>query len=447
MRLLLVGLFGLWAVSPAFGQEEDAPEPDDESRTFDVFDLPEGEVPAPERGPPPPPPPPVSTTITASAATGPRVLVLLAADSEDATVAERIGDETAAQLAKARGLFPLTTRAALDPSAGRTKRQEIQIGRKGIDDGLLAFEELDLETAGAELEVSISVLAAYFGELPPPARETLARGIFAYAATTLFEGLSEQADAIFVALALLEPGFSPVEDRYPSNVIERFAELKTELETRPVGALTVKTNPPGASVSVDGVFRGSSPVTVAGLADGYHVVTASRIGFRPIGTLAPVTGETSATVDLELDLSEDVSRIQRLSSSLAFDRPAAKLFKEELGVDYMAVLSLNRRLSGTVVEGIWLGPNGALLGEIAPLDIVDDPEVASRSIAAAFTAAENARLAALAPPPRAEEPLVDRWWFWAAVSGAVVAVAAGTAAAVVATSGDRPPPNTAIFGF
>lgn len=445
MRLALAGLLGVLAASSAFGQAA-PPAEDPDSKTFDVFDLPEGEVPAEEQTPLPPPPPP-PPAVTATRAAGPSVLVLIAGETEDASFAERTGDAAAARIAKERGLVPLTVRAALDPSAAATKRQEVQIGRKGIDDGLLAFEELDLEAAGAGLEVSISVLAAYFGDLPPPARETLAQGIFAYAATTLFEGLSDQADAIFVALALLEPDFSPLADRYPSNVVERFAELKAELDTRPAGALTVKTNPPGASVSIDGLFRGASPVTVSGLADGYHLVTASRIGFRPIGTLAPVTGDTSATVDLELELSEDVSLVQRLSKSLAFDRPAAKLFKDDLGVDYMAILSLNRRLSGTVVEGLWLGPEGRLLGQLDAIEVVDDPEVAAERISAALRAAENARLAALAPPPRREPDLVERWWFWAAVSGAVVAVAAGTAAAVAASSHEGPPRNTAVFGF
>jgi serine/threonine protein kinase len=58
------------------------------------------------------------------------------------------------------------------------------------------------------------------------------------------------------------------------------------------GQLQVKTEPPGAQISVDGMPRGPSPVTVAGLAPGEHVVTiANEAGSvkHPVTILADAT--------------------------------------------------------------------------------------------------------------------------------------------------------------
>jgi hypothetical protein len=487
-------IVGLLLVSPAFAQEEEEEPPP--GKTFDVFDdeteeetddLPEGdapeeeEEPAPEpveppveppEAPPVEPPPPEEAAPPPPPPLGDRILVLLVGENEEATNAQRIGDQATRALAERRQLEAMSAFGALDPTAEETKREEIELGKKAIEEGLLAFEELDLATAGEKLETGVNALTAYYGELPDqqakraesvanvdgsegfaragpvdPARIALSEGIFAHAATTLFEGLTDQADSIFVALAVFDPSFVPEEGRYPSNVLDRFAGVKESLGARPTGSLTVKTNPPGAAVYVDGLFRGSSPATVSNLADGYHVVSVRRLGFRPLGTMTPVNAESSSTVDLELELSKDVSRLNLLSRDMFRDTRAAGELARALGAKEIAVLDFARRLSGTVVEGVLVTSEGTLIAKLVSTPVVEDPEIAGRTIAEGFVRAEQERIALLhAPPPETETAFYEEWWFWAAVGGAAVVVATSVAVGVTA-SADRPPNNTAIFRF
>jgi len=66
------------------------------------------------------------------------------------------------------------------------------------------------------------------------------------------------------------------------------------------GQLQVKTEPPGAQVSVDGVPRGPSPITVADLAPGEHVVTLAN----EAGSIKhPVTILADATASLVVPLA------------------------------------------------------------------------------------------------------------------------------------------------
>ena len=102
-----------------------------------------------------------------------------------------------------------------------------------------------------------------------------------------------------------------------------------------VGQMEVRTDPPGARVSVDGQFRGMSPVTVTGLAPGSHMVTLENelgsvnenVTIEPGTTAAlvvplrgpqgvPVSGWISITAPAEVQVFEN----QRLLGSSRTDR-------------------------------------------------------------------------------------------------------------------------------
>ena len=67
------------------------------------------------------------------------------------------------------------------------------------------------------------------------------------------------------------------------------------------GSLAVITEPPGAEISVDGVFKGVSPVTIAGLAPGTHTVLITLEGYTNATTNISITpGQTQKyTLDLQ----------------------------------------------------------------------------------------------------------------------------------------------------
>jgi len=46
------------------------------------------------------------------------------------------------------------------------------------------------------------------------------------------------------------------------------------------GSLVIKTTPPGAMISVDGKFRGVSPITLTDMRSGSHLLRVTKEGYR-----------------------------------------------------------------------------------------------------------------------------------------------------------------------
>jgi len=63
----------------------------------------------------------------------------------------------------------------------------------------------------------------------------------------------------------------------------------------PLGAIEVTTRLDGAQVTIDGIPSGSTPVTIRGLKDGYHIVQVSMPGYRDYrGRVRVVAGKTTS---------------------------------------------------------------------------------------------------------------------------------------------------------
>lgn len=404
------------------------------------------EPPPPPPSPPPPPPPPVEVRPPARV-----VAVVVPNDARSLGFVVPLGDRAAALLAARRDLLSRDLEASLEPEAEAHRKERIRAGLDGVEAGQGAIEDLDLETAGATLEEAVNALLGEYAHLDRSARAVLSRGIFAYAASTLFEGNGDQAEDLFLALALLDPQFVPQDGRFPSNVVARYAQAKANLDSRGTGALSIKTTPPGAAVYVDGAFRGYAPLEVEGLADGFHAVSVDRPFARSIGTLAPVTAERISNLELELLPTPGAELEDRLAPGLAQDQSRALNLGRELDASHLLILRLDQRLSGQSVQGLWLDvPAQKLLARIPELTIGTDPELAAQQVVQAIEQAEAQAQVVAAPPPTPVDPQGGDpgAWVWVAVGGAVLVAAAATVAVVAVAQGDEGVPRgTAIFGF
>lgn len=426
-----------------FDEPEEKPKPKEE----DVVDLTEEaateeeeptlELPPEEEESPPP--------------KGPKVLVLVLSERpSNAALAEKISRAATRGLAKEKGLLPMSLELAFDPGADQTRRQELKEGRKGVQEGLRNFVDLDLEVASSNLEFAINSMVAFQSELSTSQRTVLTTALFTFAASALFDGRAEEADRTFVALSLLEPGYSPNAKLYPSNVVSRFKEVQAEIDQRPMGKLRIETVPKGANIFVDGTFRGVGPLTLRSLVDGYHTVSVTKLGYRPVGQLVLVEGGEEAEIEMELDLGDRPKMVKGLDPYVSTDLKRALALGKELKVRYLAVLRFKTRMAGSAVTGLWLDvENQKMLSKIEDLSVTEAPEVAAQTVLEALKTSQAAQqLANTAAQPRAKAPLTQRWWFWTAVGGAVVAVAAASAAIAVSTQGDgRPPRSGVILGF
>jgi len=91
----------------------------------------------------------------------------------------------------------------------------------------------------------------------------------------------------------------------------KFAEAQRRLAENAKGELTVRTEPPGARVWVDGQFRGTSPVLVAGLSAGKHLVAAAAGGF--------------ALTQVELPPGEHLVKLEPAEMAPALKQAAARV--------------------------------------------------------------------------------------------------------------------------
>lgn len=407
----------------------------------------------------------------------PSAFVLLVADDpKHAGTALRISSKATRLLARAQGLEAGDPVSALDPKIDAERRADIKDGIESVDRGVLAFEDLELESAGAELDLAVNILLSHVDHLSATERDTLDMAMFALGTTTLFEGQGDLADKIFVAVASLSPGFEPDPDRYPSNVVSRFAEIRATVDSRPTGSMQITSNPPGAGVFIDGVFRGSTPLRVDALADGQHAVILNRLCYRSFGTLAPVTAGRESRIDADLEPTEAAPTCDSITVALAHDAPGAIALGRKLGFAKFAILAMKTTMASQTASGLWIDVEaGRVLGEIQTVSIVSEPEVAATTVLGAIAQAVDEKSPpgeapitdippSQAPPPDApagdpvvlvepEEPsgdpgIAQQWWFWAIVGGVVVVAAAGSAAIAATTSGSDGPPNSGfILGF
>ncbi len=432
-------------------------------RSYDVFDdeLPSGDAEdgaavgatsSPDPAPPPSAaePPPAAPAPPAV----PKLLVLV--QSEDPALAGqalRVGRAATRVLARAQGMTAASFDGLVDAKIDEERAADLTEGLAAVQRGQVAFEELDLESAGAELDLGITLLVSMVEDLNAAQRRTLDQALFTLATTTLFEGRGPLADSIFVALALLSPDYTPKGAGYPSNVLARFGEIRAGLAEREIGEMDVRSNPPGAAVWVDGVFRGATPLSIPDLADGQHAVLLARLGHRAHGVLSPVTAGRSARVEIDLEPTAAASLAATLSPALATDAEAALALGRKLGVDRLATLVLRDGAAGLWVEGLWIDvAEGRPRAQLSRTRSAEDPEVAGTLIAGAVAEAETRPAAIVTAEPEPSAPWVPpavlgEWWFWAIVGG--VAVAAGTTVAVVAASdgGGGPPSSGFILGF
>jgi len=99
-------------------------------------------------------------------------------------------------------------------------------------------------------------------------------------------------------IVVARPGYVSAERRItltadrPSRSVDVAMVLVTAARPQPtrpapaaaVGGLVVDSRPPGASVTIDGARRGTTPLTIESLAPGPHTVLIERPGYRPWST-------------------------------------------------------------------------------------------------------------------------------------------------------------------
>lgn len=241
------------------------------------------------------------------------------------------------------------------------------------------------------------------------------------------------AEGLFSRSRALRPGFTPDPALFPPQVLATWQNAARR--PLPEAELLVQSLPSGASIEVDGAFKGKTPSRVRPGKMGPVRIRVSHKGYKDaeaIGQWLPGDAET-----LDFPLSGDrVARLGELLSDASGKRgkgagPLIDEFAAAAGVERVAVVTLEKDGSGegylarAYSRGI-PGGDPVFLGGQPLLPGDGDSETAAGWVAGKLI--ENGW-----PPERKDpeaKPWYKKWWVWG-----IVAVGAGIAVALAGGGG------------
>jgi hypothetical protein len=151
-------------------------------------------------------------------------------------------------------------------------------------------QELDYERALALLDLLIPRLDRATDEA---GRANLVAALSLRAQTNFNLGSQQGTSDDLTRVLTLDPAHA-----LPATASPRLVTLFEELKKTRVGTVTLVSDPPDATIQVDG--RPATPGTVIPLAVGDHQITATRPGYRAYSERVAVTGGTTQTISVAL---------------------------------------------------------------------------------------------------------------------------------------------------
>lgn len=235
----------------------------------------------------------VLPTQVVAASSGARLAVVVVPLDAPSRATQGLLEALAEDAARASGRFEVVAVAdAFDPQAASERAAKVEAAAARVAAGQAALGELDT-AKGVEA----------FGEAVKQLKETdtgrtfdeLVRAWVMKAASHAMGGEVPPARQEIERIVAVQSAAEFNAEFFPPELL-KFVEQQRKLAHNAKGELTVRTEPAGATVWVNGQRRGQSPVTVAGLLGSRHLVAAS-LGGHALALAELPPGE--ATLDLK----------------------------------------------------------------------------------------------------------------------------------------------------
>jgi tetratricopeptide (TPR) repeat protein len=251
--------------------------------------------------------------------------------------------------------FPSAAIKKTDELLGLPPDEEAEAALKrsegGYKEGKASFDAREWEDAERKLRADIKEFHKSAAAMKTCG--DLCDAMAMYAAVLQQRGDVEEAKLQLIDLLALNPSFEFDTKRYSHDFLVLRTQVATGHSALLRGSVLVKTKPAGARLTVDGEFAGYSPMTLATMPIGKHLLRIERPGFKMFGEVLEVTPE-----DTDM-LAELKPTAQYKAYDGQLDKIAAEVSRDSGGSAITGVgksLGLDRGLVGTVKE---LGENGA----------------------------------------------------------------------------------------
>ena len=158
----------------------------------------------------------------------------------------------------------------LQPPAPQKTRKFLDKARKGLKAAKAALREMDYDQAvknAGQARIAFEKMEGYLEPLSRYKEAILLEGV-----AECMQGNTAEAENLFLDLLLLDSHLQLPKTSYEGFVINLFNKVRSSLPKQARGSLSIKTQPPGGNLYLDGKLHGVTPESLDGLIAGNHLV-------------------------------------------------------------------------------------------------------------------------------------------------------------------------------
>jgi tetratricopeptide (TPR) repeat protein len=203
---------------------------------------------------------------------------------------EALAEFPGAKVKKTDELFGMPGDEAAEASLQRAER--------GFGESQKAFGSSDPEDAERKLRATLKEYGNAAGAMK--ACGNYCEALVMYAAVLQKRGDTEEARSALLDLLALDPTREIDPKKFGRDVITLRSQVATSRSALFRGSAELKSRPSGARVYLDGDFKGFTPLRIAALPVGKHLLRVERPGFKAYGQLIEVTPDD---IEVQAELS------------------------------------------------------------------------------------------------------------------------------------------------
>ncbi|MFH1808849.1 MAG: PEGA domain-containing protein [Pseudomonadota bacterium] len=205
---------------------------------------------------------------------------------------------------------PLDVEGLLSGDAPPPERALVLQGLEKLQRGREMYDAFELEPAVATLTEAVIAFERGAGALVDVT--PYLRALQMLGATSALKADRSGARSAFARALLVDRRATLEGSGFPPTVLELYEEAREQVGQAAQATLSVYANPAAAEVYVDGVFRGSSPLTVDRLPAGRHLVRLYRAGYQGYGKVVELVANSEETLQAALKPTAQAAQFEGL---------------------------------------------------------------------------------------------------------------------------------------